>query len=154
MKHDYKLYKMFKHGCKFLDCAIMCQGVQELREHFDAKVPEIVNMAFACEVFLKTLIVLDGKEQRGHQIKVLWDALDTENRVAIVERIIDGTNVKEEEIAERIDDISNSFTEWRYLYEVPGLSVHIGFLEKFTLILRDIVCEKLYKMTYVEYKMH
>lgn len=145
MGYDYQIYKMYKHGCKFLDCALMCKDVRELRDHFNAKVPQIVNMAFACEVFLKTLILMRGKKQTGHELKDLWNVLDNETRQEIVNVLIKETDFTEELIRDGVEDISNAFIEWRYSYEVQAISIHIGFLETFSTVLRDFISSKLYK---------
>lgn len=48
---------MFKHACSFVDCAEFCskQG-----SRIDYAKPEIVNSAFACEVFIKSLLFYNG----------------------------------------------------------------------------------------------
>lgn len=151
MAYEYKLYKMFQHGCNFYDCSTMCRNVTDLREHFHFKVPQIVNLAFACEVFLKTIILTTQNEVRGHELKKLWSELDHELRVQLMVAIQDFTKLDESTILQMIENISNAFTEWRYLYEVSGLSIQIGFLEDFTYVLRDTTCKILYNKSYDEY---
>lgn len=152
LKYEYKVYKMFKHGCKFYDCAIMCQDVHELREHFDFKVPEIVNMAFSCEVFLKTIIVIEGKKVKGHKLKELWNELNPCYAQMIMDELKSVTELEQDDILASIENISNAFAEWRYLYEVKGRSIYIGFLNDFAWVLREQVCKILYRRTYDEYK--
>ncbi len=152
MKYEYKVYKMFKHGCKFYDCAIMCQDVHDLRDHFDFKVPEIVNMAFSCEVFLKAIIVIEGKEVKGHKLKELWNEMNPCYAQMIMDELKSVTELEQDDILANIENISNAFAVWRYLYEVKGRSIYIGFLNDFAWVLREQVCKILYKRTYKEYK--
>lgn len=69
--------RMFEHACAFCDCAKFCEVEPNnieyrMRSH---TVSGIVNSAFACEVFIKTLLVFHGKtisEIKGHKLKTLW----------------------------------------------------------------------------------
>lgn len=62
------------------------------------------------------------------------------------------TELEQDDILTSIENISNAFAEWRYLYEVKGRSIYIGFLNDFAWVLREQVCKILYKRTYKEYK--
>ena len=62
------------------------------------------------------------------------------------------TELEREDIWASIENISNAFAEWRYLYEVKGRSIYISFLNDFARVLREHVCKILYKRTYEEYK--
>ena len=76
---------MFEHACAFVDCARYCQ-IEPDNIKFRMKshsVVGIVNSAFACEVFIKTLLVFRGvplnerksnNKKYGHNLEKLWIA--------------------------------------------------------------------------------
>ena len=61
-KNLFDCQRMFRHACAFSDCADF--ALKEFRPDIvDVAwytTPAIVNSAFACEVFLKTLILFHG----------------------------------------------------------------------------------------------
>ena len=69
--------RMFKHACSFVDCATFCErepkNIQTgVMSHMVAC---IVNSAFACEVFIKALLIYYGNtvdEIHGHELYKLW----------------------------------------------------------------------------------
>ena len=76
--------RMFKQACAFSDCARCCEiepnNIIEYRFNSHT-VSGIVNSAFSCEVFIKTLLVIHGvsvnkmrgkKACDGHNLKKLW----------------------------------------------------------------------------------
>lgn len=72
---DLDYNRMFRRACAFVDCAIYCErepkGI-ECRFQLHT-VSGIVNSAFACEVYLKALLVYCGVSRfREHDLKGLW----------------------------------------------------------------------------------
>ena len=73
--------RMFKHACAFADCAVVCFKDKNnliVRTQWYST-PGIVNSAFACEVFIKALLVyhgmtLDQIKPIGHRLENLWNA--------------------------------------------------------------------------------
>ena len=70
----------------------------------------------------------------------------------IMDELKNVTEFEQDDIVTSIENISNAFAEWRYLYEVKGRSIYIGFLNDFAWVLREQVCKILYNRTYKEYK--
>ena len=76
--------------------------------------PVIVNLAFSCELYIKSLLMLQRKSREiviGHELDKLLSQLDK----PIQERIFRESNI--ENCDEFIKDSSNAFEEWRYYYE-------------------------------------
>lgn len=84
-KSGLDTHQMFKQACAFSDCARCCEvepnDIIEYRFNSHT-VAGIVNSAFACEVFIKTLLVIHGvsvnemrgkKTRDGHELKRLWE---------------------------------------------------------------------------------
>ena len=152
--------RMFKHACAFAGCAQFCESEPwniEIRLP-DYTVADIVNSAFACEVFIKALLVYHGKtieEIHGHKLDILWAKYrdtDTNNAAFIEQGIKDFFNFKNENMFdELLCNIADAFQYWRYIYEKHGGKVHIQFLRIFRKVLREVCCEQLYGMTWNEF---
>lgn len=118
-------------------------------------IPEIVNIAFSCEVFLKSLLVFSeiefGKE---HELKELWSLIppslkdDINNEITLM-----GIEFEDENgFNDLLERSSNAFAKWRYIYEFSGLSGYPGFLRAFSDALREVCCQKYHNSTWEEYK--
>ena len=84
-------------------------------------VPFVVNSAFALEPYLKTLSLLYGKEQRGHDLLELFDELPADATEALRQEISKAppTAAGKDLVAFRaeIERVRHAFVEWRYLHE-------------------------------------
>lgn len=155
--------RMFKHACSFVDCATFCErepkNIQTgVMSHMVAC---IVNSAFACEVFIKALLIYYGNtvdEIHGHEFYKLWakykeiDIGSASNVEQTVKNIFNSKN--ENMFDDCLRNISNAFYEWRYIYEKHGATIHIQFLRIFREALREFCCEKFYNKTWSEYINH
>lgn len=115
-----------------------------------------MNSAFACEVSLKALLVFYGETQlRNHKLKNLWLELekkDEETTLLIKRSIKDWFASDDDNLFDRlIDDASNAFVYWCYIYEKQDASININFLIGFRILLRDICCKKFYSKSWQEY---
>ena len=154
--------RMFKHACAFVGCAQFCEKEPwNIEKRLpDYTVADIVNSAFACEVFIKALLLNSGKtiediKRAKHGIEGLWELLkavnptlstDIENRVI---NIFHSTDPDFFNTA--MSTISDAFVTWRYIYELHGATIHINFLRIFREVMREVCCETLYHMTWNEY---
>ena len=123
-------------------------------------VPDIVNSAFACEVFIKSLLVYYGVriediKRSGHGLVGLWTTLknkDVELTNAVGSSILAYFNTNcEDFFAEMLGHISDAFETWRYIYEGHGATINRNFLCVFRDCLRNACCMKLYNMTWNEF---
>ena len=154
--------EMFRHACTFCECADM--ALDKL-QHDTADIgfyisPATINSAFACEVFMKTMLKYQEiSVPQTHKLRELYDLLPSAVKELIYQNVSGGyrdlwTNIWGRDY---LDDISNLFVESRYSYEYDwseGVTkdIHIGFLNCFRNALRDACCQMLFKKTWEEYK--
>lgn len=153
--------RMFEHACAFCDCAKFCEVEPNNIEYrmCSHTVSGIVNSAFACEAFIKTLLVFHRRtvlEIKGHKLKELWGkfrTLDNVTAVFVEKKICEWLNSTNANIFdELLSEASNAFEYWRYIYEKQEGSVNANFLRGFRLLLRDVCCRQLFEKSWEEYK--
>lgn len=107
-------------------------------EHKPTK-PMMVNIAFACELFLKAIYIWDNaceESVRVHELKDLFELLDE----PLQKRIIEETEIKNWD--KFIKDSSTAFKDWRYVYEKDKrFWGHSGCLFVLASVL-DKICEE------------
>ncbi|EAE8422331.1 hypothetical protein A0006_13595 [Listeria monocytogenes] len=152
--------RMFEHACAFVDCAKYCEIEPNNIEYRmqSHTVSGIVNSAFACEVFIKSLLVFHGmtvEKLRGHNLKKLWDefkAEDCETACLVEERMRGWFNSENENMFdELLDNVSDAFEYWRYIYEKQDGNINLNFLRGFRDLLREVCCNKLFGKSWNEY---
>lgn len=153
--------RMFEHACAFCDCAKFCEVESSnieyrMRSH---TVSGIVNSAFACEIFIKTLLVFHGRtimDIKGHELKLLWEKFkkeDHETAMYVEKQICEWFRTEDENLFDRlIGEASNAFEYWRYIYEKQEGSINMNFLLGFRYKLREVCCNKLFGKSWDEYK--
>lgn len=107
-------------------------------------IPSIVLKGLACEIGLKTLLKIEGKNiEREHKLKTLYQQLEEGHRCEISQvLLVSMTKVdedyNEEKLNENLNEINKAFIDWRYFYEK---SQHVGvtFLEEFYKSIQMIV---------------
>lgn len=153
--------RMFRHACAFLDCASCCQKEPNNIEYRmqSHTVAGIVNSAFACEVFIKSLLVFHGepfKKLNDHELKHLWSKYknkDMEKALLIEQGMRQWFKSDNEKLFDELLDVcSNTFQYWRYIYEKNEGSVHILFLRGLALSLRSVCCEEFFEVSWEEFK--
>lgn len=152
--------RMFKHACAFVDCAKYCEIEPNSIEYRmqSHTVSGIVSSAFACEVFIKSLLVFHGitiEKIKGHDLKKLWNkfkAKDCETACLVEERMQEWFKSENENMFdELLDNISDAFEYWRYIYEKQNGSVNLNFLRGFRDLLREVCCNQLFEKSWNEY---
>lgn len=157
---------MFEHGCAFADCAKFCETEPNnieyrMRSH---TVSGIINSAFACEIFLKTLLISHGasekilrgeKGRKGHDLSYLWvkfKEYDKETAFSIEQKMKNWFNSKNENMFyEMLEDISNAFEDWRYIYEKDCCKINLNFLQGFRNLLKETCCKQVHGKSWTEY---
>lgn len=157
---DSIVFRMFEHACAFIDCAEYCE-VEPNNIQYRTKshsVSSVVNSAFACEVFLKTLLVFRGiptKELRGHDLKKLWQKvrkIDIETALSVERAMQEWFKSQNQELfCKLLGDSSNAFNYWRYIYEKSSGKINPQFLRGFRYALRSTCCKDLYNKSWEEY---
>lgn len=145
--------EMFYHACTFAECADMALAKLQ---HDTAQLgfydlPSAVNSAFACEVFLKSILKWYGiNPPKSHSLQQLYNATPT-NIQSFVKAVASNnyggrwTNEWKEECLKLL---SNAFEQCRYLYEHDFskqrcVQIEIGFLVVFRNALRE-ACSQLF----------
>jgi len=158
----YDCQEMFRVACTFCECADMAQ---DKFQHDTADIgfyntPSIVNSAFACEVFMKAILKFKQIEApKAHKLKTLYNRLPNKIKTRIKQEVSCGYLDMWQNCfgVEYIDQISNAFVEWRYIYEHDfskggTVQINIGFLNRFRDTLREICCEMFFDITWERYK--
>ena len=152
----YDCGEMFRHACAFADCADFCR---EKELHLLYSQPQVVNSAFACEVFLKAILKWhDIEKKKVHKLKELHEMLPAKVQEHIHCRVLNEhggwTNTFGQNLLELV---SKDFEKCRYLYEHDfskqgSVTTYVGFLTMYRNILRDVCCQLFYSTTWEEYK--
>ena len=152
------------HACTFCECADM--AVEKSR-HDTAPIgfydmPPLVNSAFACEVFLKTILKwFDIQPPKSHKLKDLYEKLPEEFRKQFEDALLKsygGTWMGECGV-DYLSTLSNAFQEFRYFYEhdfrKSGSHYYIEttFLQVFRDALRDCCCRVIFNIGWEQYKV-
>lgn len=157
-------HRMFEHACAFVDCAEYCQ-VEPNHIRFRTtshSVSAVVNTAFACEVFIKTLLVFHGvplkdlrKGKYGHNLENLWEKFKkTDDKMALsVEQEMQARfNSQDGDLfSNLLKEASTAFVYWRYIYEETSGCLNLNFLCSFRYVLRNTCCKCLHGKTWGEY---
>ena len=77
-------------------------------------IPSIVNAAFACELYLKSML----DRPRGHKLKYLFEQLDRETKLQMRNEF-DASFTKHPvyDFNVFLNDVSDAFVKWRYVFE-------------------------------------
>ena len=140
--------EMFLHACAFLDCV----------EHYDrapqdamhratwCSTPKIVNTAFACEIFLKALLVFNNISYRhAHNLEELHNLLPLEYQQYIEQGFVAKRGKATDVFGfPYVRMVSKAFNDWRYSFEHTRLSIDISILRTFCETLRELCCQKMY----------
>ena len=104
-------------------------------------VPSIVNMSFACELYLKSLCSDGESEIWGHWLNDLFNELSDE----VKEKIRNSAPFRgDERFESNLIEHGKLFETWRYCFEKEeNCCVDVIFLENFAMVLHEIAKEEL-----------
>lgn len=145
---------MFDQANSFYLCANLCRKESDSRPESAPllSIPQIVNLAFACEVYLKTLLDFHkigiGKK---HKLNDLFDALPKDDQEFIDIQLRSTYPFPDVWGRRMIDVEANAFVEWRYGYEKSRISCDIGYLIALSKALQVLCCKRLYAITWEKY---
>lgn len=99
-------------------------------------IPSIVNMAFACELYLKSLISDGQSEAYGHNFSELYEQLSNQNKTSIAENpYFKG----DDEFQQKLEAAGRVFVEWRYHFDGKYQpQVDLIFLENLAITLHAL----------------
>ncbi len=96
-------------------------------------IPTIVNLSFAAELYLKSM--LNG--ERGHDLNHLFNGLSKEEKETIIDMTIinyqnmSGQQIDSETFGELLKKAKDAFYNWRYFYEMSIIDIDLFFLISF-----------------------
>lgn len=88
-------------------------------------IPAIVNAAFACELYFKSMI---AETETGHKLQVLFNKLSDDNKNAIRERTEEALLLLNlaKDFDGYIEVIDDVFISWRYIHEKSQTQGFLG----------------------------
>lgn len=112
--HAYEiLSKRFENATSDLQ-----QGKPVRIEDVELSFPLVMTQTFACEVYLKILILKRGLHyNREHDLYSLYNILDADTQVKIKEKY-KGLNGDNADFSEKLEKNKDVFIKWRYYYEI------------------------------------
>lgn len=119
-----------------------CQLVQtqfEAGQHI-LGVSLVVSAAFAVELSIKCWHEKKkGKPLKGHEIKELWDKVDSDVQSKIKNDICTSMSIDSEQFDQYLDQCSQTFVDWRYMYERDNNFTNYLFLLGIARGIRNII---------------
>lgn len=125
---EYNTNLMLTTARSFLMAAKRCNEppLEQMGWSHPLLVPIVTNIAFSCELFLKTILnEYDLSPKHEHNLLKLFEALPKEAKNNII-----GSNDNQDFIL-KLKQNSYLFKEWRYIYEHHLRSINISFLFDF-----------------------
>ena len=113
--------QIFRHGREYHECALRCLELRGQGQAFLFQ-PSLVLLAFVVEIYLKGLLVAEGKDARGHDHTRLFEQLDSPTRAEIAARCAQRHHGQE--LAGDLPAYSKLFVDVRYSYELKGEHAH------------------------------
>ena len=125
-----KAINAYRSGREF---QMMGGSIMDIRNIIGHKHPtivaSIVNEVFACELYLKTILMIQNhKLVSGHELVDLYSKIHNDR----IKEKMDNYNFDEE-----LAKINDAFKEWRYCYESEQLCINSGFLYNLCDVLEE-----------------
>lgn len=132
---EYGYKEISALGKCYLDAAKKCNEpkIECVGWSHHLLIPIVTNMAFACELFLKAILKRNNKEIKTHKLMVLFEELPED----IKRKIVNSENEKDFRI--KLDNVSDLFAEFRYIFERYPCSIEYKFLCDFSEKLLKVV---------------
>ena len=114
--------QIFQNATNFHESAQRCfedRAAADGRHSFPI-MPGVVGLAFACELYIKALIVWEAeaaKAPHSHRLNVLFARLTTETRQLVEERYLARRRGLHLVFTDDLLTFSNAFVDFRYVYE-------------------------------------
>lgn len=116
-----KADRIFRHGREYHECALRCLELRGEEQAFLFK-PSLVLIAFVVEIYLKGLLVSEGKDAHGHNHAELFEQLDSSSKEKIATRYAQRYNGQK--LTDDLPAYSKLFVDHRYSYELEGEHVN------------------------------
>ena len=123
-----------KQATEFLEASRRCTDAQVVNGRFaSASVPQVVCAAFAVELGLKSLLIIENQTKPyGHKLARLFDDLSTDSKSHVQNAVSVPTYPKmipPQTFESALKAVSTAFVDWRYCCEgLRDLVADVGFL--------------------------
>ena len=145
MNKKDKLLNIYQNANIFRQCALRSLGINESDDKIKIisndkililKAPTIVNIAFACELYLKAILFNQGAGiPETHELNFLYNQVSQQKRAQIRKTC----NKKKEEFEQLIAEYSKLFIQYRYSFNYEDKpNPRIKFLLDLTDTLQEI----------------
>ena len=144
LEQKKRIEKCYKHGLEMYAAAktLYTNPRQTIQE--DAVVTvhaECMLMAFACELFIKTMLYYENSEKKkieGHSLKELFDKLSSQTKDTVIDVFNKAWDCDEDKMYRYLKEITYYFVDLRYMFEKKCKSyiLHTDFLFCFGDVLR------------------
>ena len=116
-------------------------------------IPSIVNLAFSCELYLKSLISDGESRARGHDLEELFNELPNDE---LRDKIQNYPQFKGDiTFHKHLSEYKNTFTNWRYIFEHNRPKcTDLIFLDNFCLALHNLAEEETNKFLSAKRQYH
>lgn len=153
---DIKAHMMFDQANSFYICAKLCEDKLENGvSRFDMySTPQIVNLALACEIYLKTLLfcIDDKTPVKAHRLDDLVKMLPADIKDSLMQSVSERFPTMNNVWGfSYLELVSKAFTDWRYSYEQDRLSCEVGYLMALADALKEECSQLIYEISWNEY---
>ena len=136
-KNNFNKYvTLIRTADDFFEAALRCDLNESIKvKKYPLMIPNFVNSAFACELYLKATLFLNKNEiPQKHKLDDLFLELDQEDKKGIYDiwRTIEEQNIPDCEYAQdmffdNLKAISNVFVRFRYVHEWAENSISLEY---------------------------
>jgi hypothetical protein len=134
---------IFTNGITFHEVAVRCDQPIDDGDGLicDALHAKITSYAFACELYLKSLILIStGVRSRGHRLSELMLELPAEVRIRVQGDLSHRLGWSFADTEDQIEQLSPAFVDWRYVHErAVGSFIHVPTLFHLTQTLYQTI---------------
>ena len=121
--------------CDHLRSAVSRSPATAIADFGALVVPQVVLIAFAAELGLKTLLIqnnklgdpLTSKKAGDHDLEILFGQLPTGVQV----KLASATSSNRSDFDTKLESNAQAFNEWRYVHQFKELRADEEFLERF-----------------------
>ena len=144
---------MFEQANCFYICSKLCK--RELKKHPGREdlysIPEIVNLAFSCELYLKSLVNFIGVAiKKEHRFTELYELLSEDIKNEIVRSWDDHNSRRKGLFKTLLKENSNAYYDWRYCHEKKEMYCDIDFVSSFADLLKEECSQRFYEKSWRE----
>ena len=129
-------------GDSFYNTACVCEKDSPSEWLGNCLFPYVVNMSFACEVYMKAIMIHFSETNEfhtGHRLRELFDELDFEAQKSVREAFEQELTPWSQKLESFLAEHNNIFMDFRYPFQntdKEGLSVHLTDLGTFANCLK------------------